>query len=155
MGNVSVKAHGHKHGRCGHKRSGYKRSGYKRSGYKRSGHKRSGYKRSGHGRRTRRHGRYGGGLSPLNPSGKPASTPSGTKTKTKRYPSLRRMATFNAKRINTAAARKQEKMEEALMKSMAATSALRKAEAERALKSEQSEAARRRGTSRTAHPKRT
>ena len=142
MGNVSVKAHGHKHGRCGHKRSGYKRSGYKRSG---------------HGRRTRRHGRYGGGLSPLNPSGKPAPlpTPSGTKTKTKRNPSLRRMATFNAKRINTAAARKQEKMEEALMKSMAATSALRKAEAERALKSEQSEAARRRGTSRTAHPKRT
>ena len=139
MGNVSVKAHGHKHGRCGHKRSGHKRSGH------------------GYGRRTRRHGRYGGGLSPLNPSGKPASlpTPSGTKTKTKRYPSLRRMATFNAKRINTAAARKQEKMEEALMKSMAATFALRKAEAERALKSEQSEAARRRGTSRTAHPKRT
>jgi hypothetical protein len=59
MGNVSVKS-GHKHGRCGHKRSGHKRSG--------------------HGRCTRRHGRYGGGLSPLNPTGEASrKSPAGTR----------------------------------------------------------------------------
>jgi hypothetical protein len=57
MGNASVKAH--------------KRSGY---GHK---HRRSGHKRSGHGHKhkhnrfcTKRHHRYGGGLSPLNSDGK-------------------------------------------------------------------------------------
>jgi len=73
MGNVSVKARGNKHNhtrQCGHKRSGHK-------------HKRSG--RGRHGFRTRRHRRFGGALSPLNPEGKDKSaSPSGnSKSKSK------------------------------------------------------------------------
>ena len=52
MGNASVKAHRHK-------RSGY-RNKHRRSGY---GHKHNRFC-------TKRHHRYGGGLSPLNPNGK-------------------------------------------------------------------------------------
>ena len=57
MGNVSVKS-GHKHQRSRHKRSGHKRSGHRRT----------------------RHGRYGGGLSPLNPTGDASrKSPAGTR----------------------------------------------------------------------------
>jgi hypothetical protein len=67
MGNTSVKAH--QYGRSGHKRSGHKHS-------RQCGHKR-------HAFRTRRHHRYGGGLSPLNPAATKTITASGRKTKKK------------------------------------------------------------------------